>query len=186
MASVLIALTYCIYSNVKARKEEKQKRREEQQLRSALFADNPPDSPSEKSTMGQRQQTKEAGGGQHESLREKAMKKVHGKDANPSQLGDPVSIKAETSSNVPTDNESGSTTLRGSEDSRGSGDGAGGRGAGEDGTGSRSRRLTRREQAIGGNPSMLGDPISVKAEKEDRAINAEEEEASTSTTKSKL
>ncbi|KAK0623910.1 hypothetical protein B0T14DRAFT_565227 [Immersiella caudata] len=30
-------------------------------------------------------------------LRQRAAEKLHGKDANPSQLGDPISLKAETS-----------------------------------------------------------------------------------------
>ncbi|KAI1827852.1 hypothetical protein F4861DRAFT_292079 [Xylaria intraflava] len=42
-----------------------------------------------------------------ETLREKASRKIKGPDANPSQLGDPISIKAETSDNVPTAEEAG-------------------------------------------------------------------------------
>lgn len=42
-----------------------------------------------------------------ETLREKAAKKLHGPDANPSQLGDPISLKAETSDHVPTPSEGG-------------------------------------------------------------------------------
>lgn len=45
-----------------------------------------------------------------ETLREKASRKLHGKDANPSQLGDPISLKAETSSLVPTEEEEGAQT----------------------------------------------------------------------------
>ncbi|KAI2640998.1 hypothetical protein GGS21DRAFT_487326 [Xylaria nigripes] len=42
-----------------------------------------------------------------ETLREKASKKLKGPDANPSQLGDPISMKAETSDTVPTEEEGG-------------------------------------------------------------------------------
>lgn len=59
-----------------------------------------------------RKQEREAGV-QRETLREKAARKLHGKGANPSQLGDPVSLKAETSQKPPTDGEAGP---RGSED----------------------------------------------------------------------
>ena len=40
-------------------------------------------------------------------MREKATKKLHGEGANPSQLGDPVSLKAEQSENVPKPEEEG-------------------------------------------------------------------------------
>jgi len=43
----------------------------------------------------------------HETLREKAAKKLHGPDANPSQLGDPISLKAETSDVIPKPEEGG-------------------------------------------------------------------------------
>lgn len=43
----------------------------------------------------------------HEKLREKVAKKLHGPGANPSQLGDPISPKAEQSDNVPTPGEEG-------------------------------------------------------------------------------
>jgi len=46
-------------------------------------------------------------GKDHETLREKAAKKLHGPDANPSQLGDPISLKAETSDIIPKPEEGG-------------------------------------------------------------------------------
>lgn len=58
----------------------------------------------------QTNKSKEKGG---ETLREKATKKLHGPDANPSQLGDPISLKAETSDNVPTPNEEGAKKGKG-------------------------------------------------------------------------
>ncbi|KAI0106031.1 hypothetical protein F4814DRAFT_430285, partial [Daldinia grandis] len=42
-----------------------------------------------------------------ETLREKATKRLQGPDANPSQLGDPISIKAEQSDTIPTKQEEG-------------------------------------------------------------------------------
>ncbi|KAI0839287.1 hypothetical protein F5Y06DRAFT_266432 [Hypoxylon sp. FL0890] len=50
--------------------------------------------------------------GDHETLREKAVKKFHGPDANPSQLGDPISLKAETSNYTPTDRDEGAHSKR--------------------------------------------------------------------------
>ncbi|RYP33446.1 hypothetical protein DL767_004724 [Monosporascus sp. MG133] len=49
----------------------------------------------------------EQGGDRVETLREKAAKKMHGPGANPSQLGDPTSLKNETSDRDPTDDERG-------------------------------------------------------------------------------
>lgn len=179
MAAILCALGYCIHSVVMSHKEEKQKRQQQ--------ADSPFSSATTTHDEKPRPHRK------HESLREKVMRKIHGKGVNPSQLGDPVSLKAETSSTLDPDDASGATTLRGSEE--GSDLGGGGRHGREGGGGlsdgrrdrrSSERRTTRREQAVGGNPSMLGDPTSIKAETSDRALNAEEEDASTSTTKSKL
>lgn len=46
-------------------------------------------------------------GGRGETLREKAAKKLNGPDANPSQLGDPISMKNETSPGVPVDSDKG-------------------------------------------------------------------------------
>ncbi|CAM1511671.1 Fc.00g091840.m01.CDS01 [Cosmosporella sp. VM-42] len=93
---------------------------------------------------------------QGETLREKATKKLHGEGANPSQLGDPISLKAETSDNAPTDEDLGSNSHN-------------------QGHGSNEKRQgdTMREKAAkklhgkGVNPSQLGDSISVKAETSD-------------------
>jgi hypothetical protein len=196
MAAVLFAFGYLINSVIMNHKEEKERR----QLK---YVGNPSSAPGskEKSTEGRHKESqsqsrkKEKG----ESLRAKAARKLHGKGANPSQLGDPISIKAETSDTVPTDDESGATTLRGSEDSglggNVGGGGGGGRRASEvsregdkhDERQTHDHRTRREENLGGGNPSMLGDPISVKAETEQRPMNAEEEDAaSESTARSKL
>ncbi|KAK8059032.1 hypothetical protein PG994_009480 [Apiospora phragmitis] len=42
-----------------------------------------------------------------ETLREKAAKKLNGPGANPSQLGDPISLKNETSDHIPKPDETG-------------------------------------------------------------------------------
>ncbi|RYP66733.1 hypothetical protein DL770_008751 [Monosporascus sp. CRB-9-2] len=56
----------------------------------------------------------EQGGDRVETLREKAAKKMHGPGANPSQLGDPTSLKNETSDRNPTDDERGAAGGRSS------------------------------------------------------------------------
>ncbi|GAB7350846.1 hypothetical protein MBLNU459_g1377t1 [Dothideomycetes sp. NU459] len=68
---------------------------------------------------------------------------------NPSQLGDPVSLKAETSNTTPTDNDR--PNKAGS--SRGGGQGG--------------EHKTLKQVAQETNPSQLGDPISLKAETSD-------------------
>ncbi|KAI6785238.1 uncharacterized protein J7T54_006880 [Emericellopsis cladophorae] len=59
---------------------------------------------------------------QGDTLRTKAARELHGENGeNPSQLGDPISLKAETSERVPTKVDAGSTsgtTLRGSEETK--------------------------------------------------------------------
>lgn len=96
-----------------------------------------------------------------ETLREKASKKLHGKDANPSQLGDPISLKAETSSLVPTENDEGASSQ-------------GNAVSNDEGYGSKGNLDDKlREKAVkavkgeGANPTQLGDPVSGKAETSD-------------------
>lgn len=102
-----------------------------------------------------------------ESLREKAAKKLHGPDANPSQLGDPISLKAETSDNIPTDGERGAVEPPSSSSSLASSSSS----SPSSSTRSRGDRgETLREKAAkklhgpDANPSQLGDPISLKKE----------------------
>ena len=158
MAAVLVALGYCIYTTTM---EKRQKKKEQQaDLQRNMRSD------SEKPTPSALRARDPKG----ESLRAKAARKLHGKDANPSMLGDPVSVKAESTTHVPTDSEAGSqtTTLRGSESSDRGSDGAGGQ-----------RRV---------NPTMLGDPVSSTAETVERRPEEEQdmEEASRSRRGSKL
>ncbi|POS79397.1 hypothetical protein DHEL01_v202217 [Diaporthe helianthi] len=108
--------------------------------------------------------------GKGEKLREKAVKSLHGPNANPSQLGDPVSLKAEASDNIPTPDESGSQSSPTPPPSRPDRSGQGG-------------HETLREKAAkklhgpDANPSQLGDPISLKAEQSDNVPTPGEEGA---------
>ncbi|KAI1177264.1 hypothetical protein F4777DRAFT_209686 [Nemania sp. FL0916] len=94
------------------------------------------------------------------SLRMTATKKSHGPGANPSQLGDPISLKAETSDTLPTDEEAGagpyfsssyayvsfippSTATRGE---------------------TLREKAAKKMHGAHANPSRLGDPISLEAE----------------------
>ncbi|KAI1843593.1 hypothetical protein JX266_010226 [Neoarthrinium moseri] len=88
-----------------------------------------------------------------EKLREKAARALHGPGGNPSQLGDPVSLKAELSETVPTPDEdgagsspstAGSTWASGKETLRG--------------------KAAKKLHGPDANPSQLGDPISLEAE----------------------
>lgn len=106
--------------------------------------------------------------GQGENLREKATKALHGPNANPSQLGDPVSLKAEASDRIPKPEEAGSQPSP-SISSSGSGSGAGGEKLRE--------KAVKKLHGEGANPSQLGDPISLKAEQSDNVPTPGEEGA---------
>lgn len=70
-----------------------------------------------------------------QTLKEKAEEKL--KSGNPSQLGDPVSLKAETSDRIPTEDEKGAKP---------------------------AGKATNASQDS--NPTQLGDHVSLKAEKD--------------------
>ncbi|KAI0975272.1 hypothetical protein F4678DRAFT_321760 [Xylaria arbuscula] len=98
-----------------------------------------------------------------ETLREKASKKIQGPDANPSQLGDPISIKAENSETVPTDDEAGASSSPSSSSkslpsskSLSSNNSGGGETLRE--------KAAKKLNGPDANPSQLGDPISLKNE----------------------
>lgn len=117
-----------------------------------------------------------------ETLREKASKKLHGPDANPSQLGDPISLKAETSEHVPKPSEAGARGNNSSSSS--STESTSVQTAGSSSSSSRAGGDTLREKATkklkgpNANPSQLGDPISLKAETSDNVAEPSEEGAS--------
>ncbi|KAH8775466.1 hypothetical protein F5883DRAFT_518876 [Diaporthe sp. PMI_573] len=94
--------------------------------------------------------------GKGETLREKAAKSLHGPNANPSQLGDPISLKAETSDNIPKPDEAGSQ----SSPTPPSRSVSSGRAGGE----KLREKAARKLHGPDANPSLLGDPISLKAE----------------------
>ncbi|KAJ3578886.1 hypothetical protein NPX13_g1677 [Xylaria arbuscula] len=94
-----------------------------------------------------------------ETLREKASKKVQGLDANPSQLGDPISVKAEHSDNVPTDDEAGAASSpKPQSQSRSESNKSSGRGE------TLREKAAKKLNGPDANPSQLGDPISLKNE----------------------
>lgn len=106
-----------------------------------------------------------------ETLREKASKKIHGEGANPSQLGDPISLKAETSDYIPTEGQQGAESQ---EKAVPQNEGYGSKG----GQGDKLReKATEMFHGKDVNPSMLGDPISLKAEASDWEAKEGEEGA---------
>lgn len=112
--------------------------------------------------------------GKKQTLREKATRALHDPNANPSQLGDPISLKAETSDTIPKPDEAGAgrTASRSTPPSSPSS------------SSSRGDGLKLRERAArdlhgpGANPSQLGDPVSLKAEATDHVPTPSEQGAS--------
>jgi hypothetical protein len=74
---------------------------------------------------------------------------------NPTQLGDPVSLKAETSDTRPTPDDTGALN-----DNKASGGG--------------KTLKQRAEEKLKTNPTMLGDPVSLKAETSDTEPTADD------------
>lgn len=109
-----------------------------------------------------------------EKLREKATKKLHGPDANPSQLGDPISLKAETSDTNPKPEEAGSAKSTPSTSTSPPAK------SGNDKQGDETLREKAAKKLHGpeANPSQLGDPTSLKAETTDHVPTPGEEGAS--------
>ncbi|KAK7708031.1 hypothetical protein SLS64_006853 [Diaporthe eres] len=110
--------------------------------------------------------------GQGETLREKAAKSLHGPNANPSQLGDPISLKAEASDHIPKPDEAGSA----SQSSPTSPSQSGG-GSSSSGHETLREKATKKLHGEGANPSQLGDPISLKAEQSSNVPTPGEEGA---------
>lgn len=106
------------------------------------------------------------------TLRETALET---NKTNPSQLGDPISLKSETSNTSPTKQDRGassqssnptSSTIKNTAPAPTEGDVDGGKGKGGDGKGHQTLRQ-KAMQKLDENPSQLGDPVSLKAEKAD-------------------
>lgn len=110
-----------------------------------------------------------------EKLREKAAKALHGPSANPSQLGDPVSLKAEASDNIPKPDEAGAgaSSGGGSNNNPSSPLPSTGRRGGE----TLREKASKKLKGPDANPSQLGDPISLKAEAVDHVPAPSEEGA---------
>jgi hypothetical protein len=68
---------------------------------------------------------------------------------NPTQIGDPVSLKAETADSKPDD-------------------------TGAKGDGEKKTLKQKAEEKLKTNPSMLGDPVSLKAETSDTEVTADD------------
>lgn len=119
----------------------------------------------------------ESKSGPRETLREKATKKLHGPDANPSQLGDPISLKAESSDTNPTKDEAGakSTSPSSSSSSSSQAQKSHVSPASKSGGGETLReKATKKLHGPDANPSQLGDPISLKAETSDNVPKPDE------------
>lgn len=114
-----------------------------------------------------------------ETLREKAAKKLHGPNANPSQLGDPISLKAETSEQVPKPTEAGA---RGHEPSspvtESTSTQKASNSSAQSGGETLREKATKKLNGPNANPSQLGDPISLKAETSDNVPTPSERGAS--------
>ncbi|KAI2469575.1 hypothetical protein F4781DRAFT_393953 [Annulohypoxylon bovei var. microspora] len=102
-----------------------------------------------------------------ETLREKATKKIKGPDANPSQLGDPISLKAEQSENVPTDGERGAAETLQSSSSDNKKSSKNNESVKRDGHEGLREKAVKKLHGPQANPTQLGDPISLKAETTD-------------------
>lgn len=103
------------------------------------------------------------------TLREKAAKALNGPDANPSQLGDPVSLKAETSNTNPKPEEAGAGSP--------SPDKAVSDNRKDKGGETLREKATKNFHGRDANPSQLGDPVSLKAEASDNVPAPSEEGA---------
>ncbi|KAL1881340.1 hypothetical protein Daus18300_001193 [Diaporthe australafricana] len=115
--------------------------------------------------------------GQGEKLREKATKALHGPDANPSLLGDPISLKAEASNNNPTPDEAGAKSLSSSSSASQSTAPSHQQGSSKDGGETLREKAAKKLHGPDANPSQLGDPISLKAEQSNNVPAPSEEGA---------
>ncbi|KAF4873222.1 hypothetical protein CGCSCA1_v007461 [Colletotrichum siamense] len=91
----------------------------------------------------------------------------HVAGGNPSQLGDPVSLKAEVSKLVPTEGDQGAQKSSGGASNKKGGGVLGAKNS--DGSPVQDKEKKRLKQIAeenneAGNPSQLGDPVSLKAE----------------------
>ena len=85
----------------------------------------------------------------NKSLKDIAREK---NDKNPSQLGDPVSLKAEAADSKPTPDDTGAKS--------------------DENNGKTLKQ--KAEEKLKNNPSALGDPVSLKAETSDTEVTADD------------
>lgn len=101
-------------------------------------------------------------------LRQLAVEKIHGKGSNPSQLGDPISMKAETANSHPTENDYGATSESKPQPTSNIPESSGGSHEEktiEEGKTLRGMKKDGSQQPEGGeNKTLMGDPTSLKAE----------------------
>ncbi|KAE8448347.1 hypothetical protein EG329_009591 [Mollisiaceae sp. DMI_Dod_QoI] len=126
------------------------------------------------------------------TLRESALET---NKTNPSQLGDPISLKSETSNTSPTNEDTGAHCspqsslsvkdhLQNTAPAPTEGDTVG-KGKRGDEQGHQTLRQ-KAMQKLGENPSQLGDPVSLKAEKADSRPTDQDKGAARNEGKSKL
>ncbi|KAI0137720.1 hypothetical protein F4776DRAFT_105531 [Hypoxylon sp. NC0597] len=121
-----------------------------------------------------------------DTLRERAAKKIHGPNANPSQLGDPISLKAEQSDYIPAEEEWGAPeTSQSISNNLSEKSHAKDKSTKSRGNETLREKATRKLHGPEANPSQLGDPISLKAETTDD-VPADWEEGAHNERSSKL
>ena len=103
-------------------------------------------------------------GSQSSSSEEKTPKKRLKDIANPTQLGDPVSLKAEAANSSPTDQDKGARSSS----------------PAEQGSSPESKTPKKRLKDLA-NPTLLGDPVSLKAEAADSSPTDQDKGAESST-----
>ena len=102
-------------------------------------------------------------------LRQLAAEKIYGKSSNASQLGDPISLKAETNAKAPAPTEGDLPESDGSSNNREPPSSSGGPYGttmkdGRTLKGMMKDKIEQAEKGKGENPTLLGDPTSLKAE----------------------
>ncbi|KAK0100276.1 hypothetical protein ONS95_008235 [Cadophora gregata] len=123
------------------------------------------------------------------TLRERALQT---NKSNPSQLGDPISLKAETSSTSPTSEDNGASSSEPKSASQATKENVrkvapAPTEGGQDGRDGKKTLRQRAMDKLQENPSQLGDPISLKAETADSEPTDNDRGAGGSTSgKSKL
>ena len=99
MAAIIVALVACAYTNIMDRKEKKRQEKEQEDVQARLQDIGSGGGSSIVNPMADGSSGPSAARARDprgESLRAKAARRLHGQGVNPSQLGDPISLTAET------------------------------------------------------------------------------------------